>query len=144
MGQPREEGNRCITFCVFKEKSCVIADAPKYSPRSLRRPYYRLCVFVILIRGPLYGADTPKQDAYYCEFYWAVSLVVRDTGTIPNFTVDRNTVAIQLGTQKFCCRLQLHYQKNVRCSKKRRMSSRATGLMVPSRVSLLLIPHTEG
>ena len=55
---------------------CVIVDAPKYSAQSLRP--YRLCDFVILIRGPLYGADTPKQDACYCEFYRAVNFVVRD------------------------------------------------------------------
>ena len=80
---------------------------PKYSARSLRP--YRLCDFVILIRGPsLYGADdTPKQDACYCEFYRAVNFVVRDTVTIPCLTVVRNTVAIRLGAQEACSGLQL-------------------------------------
>ena len=41
----------------------------------------------------LYGADTPKQDACYSEFYWAVNFVVHDTVTIPYLTVVRNTVA---------------------------------------------------
>ena len=41
----------------------------------------------------LYGADTTKQDACYCEFYWAVNFVVHDTLTIPYLTVVRNTVA---------------------------------------------------
>ena len=81
-------------------------DAPKYSARSLRP--YRLYDIVILIRGSLYGADdTPKQDAYYCEFYRAVKFVVRDTVIISCLTVVRNTVAIQLGTQEACSRLQL-------------------------------------
>ena len=46
----------------------------------------------------MWSADTPKQDACYCEFYWAVQyFVVRDTATIPYyFTVVRNTVAIKL------------------------------------------------
>ena len=44
-----------------------------------------------------YGADIPKQDACYCEFYWAVNFVVRDTVTSPYFIVVRNTVAIQQG-----------------------------------------------
>ena len=77
VGQPRKEGNRCTKYNVL----CVFVDAPKYSRRSLRP--YRLCSFVILIRGPLYGADTPKQDAFYCEFYWAVNFAVRNTVTIP-------------------------------------------------------------
>ena len=80
---------------------------PKYSARSLRP--YRLCAVIHIIRGPLYGADdTPKQDdACYCEFYRAVNFVLRDTVTIPSLTVVRNTVAIRLGTQKACSRLQL-------------------------------------
>ena len=42
----------------------------------------------------LYGADTPKQDACYCEFYWAVNFVVHDTVTNPYLTaVVRRTVA---------------------------------------------------
>ena len=50
--------------------------------------------------------DTPKQDAYYCEFY--LNFVGRDTMTIPYFTYCvRTTVAIKLETQKACCRLQL-------------------------------------
>ena len=40
----------------------------------------------------LYGADTPKQDACYCEFYWAVNFVVHDTVTILYLTTVRNTV----------------------------------------------------
>ena len=79
---------------------------PKYSARSLRP--YRLCDIIILIRGPLYGADDAlKQDACYCEFYRAVNFVVRDKVTIPCLTVVRNTVAIRLGTQEACNRLQL-------------------------------------
>ena len=42
-----------------------------------------------------------NKDACYCEFYRAVNFVVRDTATI------RNTVAIRLGTQEACSRLQL-------------------------------------
>ena len=37
-----------------------------------------------------------NKIAYYCEFYWAVNFVVRDTVTIPHFIVVRSTVAIQL------------------------------------------------
>ena len=43
------------------------------------------------------SADIPKQDACYCEFYWAVNFVVRDTVTFPYLIVVRNTVAIQQG-----------------------------------------------
>ena len=42
-----------------------------------------------------------NKDACYCEFYRAVNFVVRDTATT------RNTVAIRLGTQEACSRLQL-------------------------------------
>ena len=42
-----------------------------------------------------------NKDACYCEFYRAVNFVVRDTATISN------TVAIRLGTQEACSRLQL-------------------------------------
>ena len=92
---------------------------PKYSARSLRP--YRLCDLVVLIREPLYGADdTPKQDACYCEFYRAVNFVVRDTVTVPCLTVVRNTVAIRLGTQDACSRLQLLALSTFfRCSKKK-------------------------
>ena len=48
-----------------------------------------------------------NEDAYYCEFYRAVNFVVRDTATIPCLTGVRNTVAIRLGTQEACRRLQL-------------------------------------
>ena len=63
------------------------------------------------------GADTPKQDACYCEFYWAVNFVVHDTVTIPYLTAVRNT---ELGTRKlavgFSCS---HHQKHARCLKKK-------------------------
>ena len=39
------------------------------------------------------GADTPKQDACYCEFYKAVNFVVHDTVTISYLTAVRKTVA---------------------------------------------------
>ena len=48
----------------------------------------------------LYGADTPKQYACYCEFYWAVNFVVYDTVSILFSTAVRNTVANKLGIQK--------------------------------------------
>ena len=35
----------------------------------------RLYILVVLIGGPLCGADTPKEDALYCDFYWAVKVV---------------------------------------------------------------------
>ena len=43
----------------------------------------------------------------FCEFYRAVNFAVHDTVTIPCLTVVRNTVAIRLGTQKACSKLQL-------------------------------------
>ena len=86
VGQRREGGNRCITFCVLlwmlqntpHEVYVYIGCAPKFT-------YARTF--------GLYGADTPKQDACYCEFYWAVIFVVHDTETIPYLTAVRNTAA---------------------------------------------------
>ena len=50
-----------------------------------------------------------NKDACYCEFYRAVNFVVRDTAT------NRNTVAIRLGTQEACSRLQL-FAPSKKCS----------------------------
>ena len=86
-------------------------DAPKYSAKIFRTKStsisaVRLCYtysrsFVWCRRY------SKKQDACYCEFYRAVNFVVRDTVTIPCLTVVRNTVAIRLGAQEACSRLQL-------------------------------------
>ena len=43
----------------------------------------------------------------FCECYRSVNFAVRDTVTIPCLIVVRNTVAVRLGTQKACSRLQL-------------------------------------
>ena len=53
-----------------------------------------------VFEGFLCYADTPKQDAYYREFYWAINFIVCDTVTKPYYTEVRLTVAIQLTTQK--------------------------------------------
>ena len=70
------------------------------------------CVFESLLSY----ANTPKQDAYYGEFSWAIKLVVCDTVTKPYFPVVRRTVAIQLTTKKLTVGSSCsHRPKNVLC-----------------------------
>ena len=86
--QRREDGNRCITFCVLlwmlqntpHEVYVYIGCAPKLY----------LCEDLCFIWCRY---SKKKQDACYCEFYRAVNFVVHDTVTIPYLTAVRNTVA---------------------------------------------------
>ena len=90
VGQRRQDGTRCITFCVLL--LWMLQNTPHEVYTSISAVRLRsYCTYARTFA--LYGADAPKQDACYCEFYWAVNFVVHDTMTIPSLSVVRSTVA---------------------------------------------------
>ena len=67
VGQPREEGNRCITFCVLLWMFRKYLSHEVYVHIGYASSLYLLedlCVVPILQN---------KMNACYCEFYWAVN-----------------------------------------------------------------------